>query len=157
MYFVYRENDVVYTSPITTENSVTYTPTEAGAAPYYLRGFVSDGEQTADFESDRFMVEYEGWPHIVSAVPDRMVAYPGQTITWTVIIDYGTETNGQTGGISYVLTGETTGVVDARAWGDSTTYSFAPTEPDVYHLQVALMCSSWFLGANAPAVRVAEP
>jgi hypothetical protein len=158
MYFVYFIDELVYSSPVTTENTFTYTPTEAfGLHPYVLKGMVSDGEQTESFESPGLLVTDEGRARIISITPDRTFALPGEKITWTVTIDYGTVTGGSLGQLMYILFDSGSECVDQTEWVQDTAYSFTPTQSGDYYLRAYLDTGGWGFEAVAPVVRVGTP
>ncbi|NLT16840.1 MAG: hypothetical protein GXY11_04360 [Clostridiales bacterium] len=159
MYFVYLNWEHVYSSDVTTQNTFTYTPTgSVNFYRYYIEGFVSDGEQTASFKSPVLPVAEEGRPRILSIVPDRAIAYPGEKITWTVAVDYGADSSDTIGQIAFWLfLDQDELAVNYTEYAQVTSYSYAPTKPGTYRLRAAIDTGFSYLVAEAPAVRVIDP
>ncbi len=158
-YFVYLNWELVYSSDITTENSFTYTPTGSDDFNrYYIEGFVSDGEQMVGFKSAVLSVAGEGNPRILSIAPDRAISYPGERITWTVTVDYGTDAPDPIGQIAFWLMldqGET--AIDYTEFARVTSYSYVPTQPGTYLLIAAIDTGLDYQVCDAPVVRVIDP
>ena len=66
MYFVYFLNKVVYASPATAHNRLTYTTTDATECGRMAEGARGDAEQTASFQAQRSRRE-EGRPRVVGS------------------------------------------------------------------------------------------
>lgn len=162
MYFIYFYNEIIHASPITTENTFTYTPTASvGSTPYVLKGLVSDGVQTTSFSSAGVAVVKEDRSRIIAITPDKTTASPGETITWTVNVDNGIPADSIPDKLTYVLyrdRGEND-PVDRRELVDYTVYSFIPEEPGSYLLTVFIDNGEpgCHYEADAPIVRVALP
>ena len=159
VYFVYLNWELVYSSDITTESAFTYLPTGSDDFNrYYIEGFVSDGEQMVSFQSAVLPVAGEGKPRILSIVPDQTIAYPGEKITWTVAVDYNTDSSEPIGQIAFWLMldqGET--AIDYTEYARVASYAYVPTQPGTYRLIAAIDTGFNHQVCEAPVVQVVDP
>lgn len=138
MYILYRNSEQIAPAETSGENTFTFVPEEGGDL-YSIEGFVSDGEQIADFESASVRAFAAGTPHIVSVTPDRPDAHPGEAVTWTVEV----ENPEGVLGYRYTLYGNAVGIASETGWLEENTFLCAPTEADDYVLTVALLTDPW--------------